>query len=366
MIYCSNPGAQYKSYKNDIENAISRVLSSNQYLLGENVAAFEQEFAAFIGTDHAVGVSSGTDALFLALRVFDISSGDEVIAPSHTAVATVAAIGLTGANPVLVDVEPTFYTLDPKAMEKAVTAKTRAVIAVHLYGQPADLDGIRSVAHRHNLKIIEDCAQAHGACFGGRRVGSMGDMGCFSFYPTKNLGALGDGGMVVTKDKTLAHRVRRLAQYGWDENRISQEAGWNSRLDEIQAAVLRVKLPHLDEDNGRRRAVACKYDEGLKGLPIDLPEIRDNENHVYHLYVIESDRRNELIEYLKTKEIFAGIHYSVPVHQHPAYADAMPTGYTLANTERLVHRILSLPIYPELSEEDQDQVIFAIREFFQK
>jgi dTDP-4-amino-4,6-dideoxygalactose transaminase len=363
MILCSNPRAQFESYKSDIENAINQVLSGNQYILGENVGAFEREFADYVGVDHAIGVASGTDALCLALRALDVGPGTEVIAPSHTAVATVAAIGMAGAIPVLVDVEPGYYTLSPKAVELAVTDRTRAVIAVHLYGKPADMDAILEIARRHELKIIEDCAQAHGALYAGQRVGSIGAIGCFSFYPTKNLGALGDGGMVVTKSKALSSRVCRLAQYGWDENRISREAGWNSRLDEIQAAVLCVKLPHLDRDNERRCAVAQKYNEGLNGLPIALPEICDNENNVYHLYVIESDRRNDLVDYLKTRKIYAGIHYPVPVHKMPAYADCLPIGANLSQTEALADRVLSLPMYPELTENEQDEVISTIRGF---
>jgi dTDP-4-amino-4,6-dideoxygalactose transaminase len=286
-----------------------------------------------------------------------------VIAPSHTAVATVAAIRLAEATPVLVDVDPGYYTLSPRAVEQAVTDRTRAVIAVHLYGQPAGIDEILDVAKRHKLKTIEDCAQAHGALYADQRVGSLGDIGCLSFYPTKNIGALGDGGMVVTKNKALSDRVRRLAQYGWDENRISLESGWNSQLGKIQAAILRVKLPHLDRDNERRCVVARNYNEGLKGLPIDLPEARGHENHVYHLYVIQSDHRNDLLDYLKTKEIFPGIHYPVPVHKMPAYADCLPAGFNFSQTDILSDRVLSLPIYPELTEDEQDQVISAIRGF---
>jgi dTDP-4-amino-4,6-dideoxygalactose transaminase len=364
MILCSNPKAQFESYKSDIEAAIAQVLAGNQYILGENVVTFEHDFADYVGVDHAIGVASGTDALCLAIRALGLGPGTEVIAPSHTAVATVAAIVMAGATPVLVDVAPGYFTLSPEYVEQAVSDRTRAVIAVHLYGQPADMNGIIDVAKRNELKIIEDCSQAHGALYAGQRVGSLGDIGCFSFYPTKNLGALGDGGMIVTKDKGLSSRVRRLAQYGWDENRISLESGWNSRLDEIQAAVLCVKLPHLDRDNGRRLAVARRYNEGLNGLPVDLPEICNNGNYVHHLYVIKSERRNDLLDYLKTKEIFAGIHYPVPVHKMPAYADCIPVGANQSHTDALASRVLSLPIYPELTENEQNEVISALRGFY--
>jgi dTDP-4-amino-4,6-dideoxygalactose transaminase len=363
MILCSNPKAQFESYKNDIENAIDQVLSRSQYILGENVCAFEREFSDYVGVGHAIGVASGTDALCLALRALDIGPGAEVIAPSHTAVATVAAIGMAGASPVLVDVDSGSYTLSPEAVRQEITDRTRAVIAVHLYGQPVNMNEILDITKRHKLKVIEDCAQAHGARYADRMVGSIGDIGCFSFYPTKNLGALGDGGMVVTKSKELSERVRRLAQYGWDKNRVSQEMGWNSRLNEIQASVLRVKLPHLDRDNKKRRTIAQRYNEELKGLPICLPEIGDHENHVRHLYVIESDHRKDLLEYLKTKEIIAGIHYPVPVHKMPAYADCLPPGANLSHTDALASRVLSLPIYPELTKNEQDHVISAIRGF---
>ena len=258
MIFFSNPKAQYLAHKKEIDAAIEKVLSGTQFILGQNVASFEEEFAKYIGTDHVVGVGNGTDALCLALNAFDIGPGKEVIAPSYTAVATIAAIGMAGAIPILVDVDPSYYTLSPEAIEKAVTERTRAVIAVHLYGQPADMNKILAIAKRHKLKVIEDCAQAHGAIYEDKRVGSIGDIGCFSFYPTKNLGALGDGGAVVTSDDVIASHLYKLREYGWDENRISQKPGWNSRLDELQAAVLRAKLPYLDADTEKRKSNCTK------------------------------------------------------------------------------------------------------------
>ncbi len=364
MIFFSNPKAQYLTHKVEIDAAINAVLSGTRFVLGQNVTSFEEEFAKYIGAGHVVGVGNGTDALCLALRALGIGPGDEVIAPSHTAVATVAAIGMAGVTPVLVDVSPDYYTPSPQAVEQAVTDRTRAVIAVHLYGQPADMDEILRVASRHKLEVVEDCAQAHGALYKGQRVGSIGDIGCFSFYPTKNLGALGDGGAVATSDSATASRLRKLRQYGWDKNQISHEPGWNSRLDELQAAVLRVKLRHLDVDTEKRRVIARKYDEAFQGFPVVCPLVRDGCSHVYHLYVVAVDQRNDLVQFLKEHNIVAGIHYQTPVHKMPTYHDCLPAGVNLSLTDALADQVLSLPIYPELTDNEQDQVISVIREFY--
>jgi dTDP-4-amino-4,6-dideoxygalactose transaminase len=364
VIFFSNPKAQYLAYKNEIDAAIEKTLSGTQFILGQNVASFEEEFAKYIGTDHAVGVGNGTDALCLALNALEIGLGDEVIAPSYTAVATIAAIEMAGAIPVLVDVDPYYYTLSPEAIEQAVTERTRAVIAVHLYGQPADMNKILTIAKRHKLKVIEDCAQAHGAIYEDKRVGSIGDIGCFSFYPTKNLGALGDGGAVVTSDDVIASHLYKLREYGWDENRISQKPGWNSRLDELQAAILRVKLPYLDADTEKRKAIARNYDKAFQDLPVVCPPIRNRCSHVYHLYVITVHKRNELVRFLKKNNILAGIHYSTPVHKMPTYTDCLPAGVNLSQTDLLADTVLSLPIYPELNPVEQEQVISTIREFY--
>ena len=282
MILCSNPKAQYLEHQAEIDEAIAHVLEKGRYILGEEVLSFEEEFATYIGVDHGIGVGNCTDAIHLALRACGIGIGDEVITVSHTAVATVAAIELAGATPVLVDIEPDFYTIDPGQLQKAISPKTKAIIPVHLYGQSADLEAVLKIAKQHNLRVIEDCAQATGALYKNRRIGSFGDLACFSFYPTKNLGAFGDGGMVVCNESKLAKKVKCLREYGWDESRISQFAGVNSRLDELQAAVLRVKLPYLDEDNSKRRKLAKLYDQGLSGLL--LPKIRAEAIPVYHLY----------------------------------------------------------------------------------
>ena len=363
MIFFSNPQAQYKTHKKEIDAAIQKVLSGNQFILGENVSAFEEEFAKYVGVDHVIGVGSGTDALCLALLALNIGPDSEVIAPSHTAVATITAIKMAGAIPVLVDIDPVYYTISPEAIEKAITARTRAVIPVHLYGHPANMREILIAAKRHGLKVIEDCAQAHGATYKNQKVGSIGDVGCFSFYPTKNLGALGDGGALSTSNKKIASRISKLRQYGWNKNKVSEEPGWNSRLDELQAAVLRAKLPSLDADTEKRIAIARKYTESFQGLPITSPTVRGQCHHVYHLYVIAVNKRNELVEFLQNKNIITGVHYPTPVHKMPAYSNHSPID-NLIQTNKLADRVISLPIYPELAVAEQDLVISTIQEFY--
>lgn len=363
MILCGNPLLQYISHKTEIDEAISRVLEKGWYILGEEVKAFEEEFAQYIGVSYGVGVSSGTEALHLALVACGIGSSDEVITVSHTAVATVAAIELAGATPALVDIEPDFYTLDPCRLEEAITAKTKAIIAVHLYGHPADLEPILWIARKYGVWVIEDCAQAHGATYRGRRVGSWGDMACFSFYPTKNLGALGDGGMVVTNDATLAKEARLLRQYGWTECHVSHKAGWNTRLSEIQAAVLRTQLKYLDKDNKTRCKLAKVYEAGLSQTKLILPMCRRESSHVYHLYVVRLRRRDELQAYLKRRDVSALVHYPVPVHLQPAYRGRLPGADSLPETERAAREVLSLPMYPRLDESEVQTVIEAVLNF---
>lgn len=283
MIPCANPKVQYLAYRGEIDAAVGRVLESGWYILGEEVKAFEEEFATYIGVSCGIGVGSGTEAIHLALVSCGIGPGDEVITVSHTAVATVAAIELAGATPVLVDIEPDFFTLNPNKLEEAITPRTKAVLPVHLYGQPADLDPILEIARKHHLRVIEDCAQAHGAMYKDKRAGSYGDMACYSFYPTKNLGALGDGGIIVTNDTELAKKARLLREYGWAQRYVSHLAGWNTRLDEIQAAILRVKLKHLDEDNSKRARLAEIYNRKLSTTNLILPKRRENSTHAYHL-----------------------------------------------------------------------------------
>jgi dTDP-4-amino-4,6-dideoxygalactose transaminase len=363
MILCGNPREQYLAHQSEIDAAIARVLDKGWYILGEEVRAFESEFAAYVGVRHGVGVGNGTDALHLALAACEIGAGDEVITVSHTAVATIAAIEMAGATPVLVDIEPDFFTLDPEKLEAAITPRTRAIIPVHLYGQPADLDRIVDIAARHRLRVIEDCSQAHGAVYKGARVGSRGDIGCFSFYPTKNLGAIGDGGLLVTDDPVLAERARLLREYGWAERYVSNISGWNSRLDELQAAVLRVKLAHLDEGNDARARIAHRYADALSDCGMIMPAERSESTHVFHLFVIRSERRDELQDFLTERGVGAMVHYRVPVHLQPAYAGRLSGCENLRNTETISAEILSLPIYPELDDEQSDTVIATVKSF---
>jgi dTDP-4-amino-4,6-dideoxygalactose transaminase len=365
MIPLASPLAQYRTHQRAIETAISRVLESGVYILGGEVESFERAFADYCATDHAVGVASGTDALIMALRALGIGPGNEVITVSHTAVATVAAVLAAGAAPVLIDIDPILYTIDPSQIEQALSPRTKAIIAVHLYGQPVDMDAIMAIAKRRGLRVIEDCAQSVGARYGNRRVGSIGDIGCFSFYPTKNLGAIGDGGMVTTQNAAFASRIRRLRQYGWDDSRETNESGLNSRLDPLQAAILHAKLPQLDANNVRRAAIAKKYERGLADLQLTLPATRQQTQHVYHLYVIASDDRDGLMAHLADQKVGSAVHYPVPVHRQKGYSERMRVpSKGLPVTDTIVRRILTLPLYPELGDDEVDCVIAATRGFF--
>ncbi len=347
-IFCGNPQAQFQSYRQEILDAVARVCESGPYVLGPEVEAFESEFAAYHNVKHCIGMGSGTDALALTMRAFDIGSGDEVITVSHTALATAAAIVMAGATPVLVDIEEDYYTIDPSKIEEAITPKTKAIIPVHLYGQPCDMDAIMVIAKKHNLIVIEDCAQAHGAIYKNSKVGTIGDAGCFSFYPTKNLGAIGDGGGVVTNNTLINDRLKRIRQYGWDHNRVSQELGVVSRLDELQAAILRIKLRYLDEDNLKRHEIAKQYKNLLSNSDLLLPAERLDCQHVYHLYVVRSTSRDVLKGKLSQHGVDAGVHYTHPVHMHPGYIDKIrisPGG--LSVTEKTISKILTFPMYPE-------------------
>jgi dTDP-4-amino-4,6-dideoxygalactose transaminase len=370
----TDPRAGYLEERAAIDAAIARVLASGQYILGREVEAFEAEFAAWLGVGHAVGVGSGTDALELALRACGIGQGSGtgqlVFTVSHTAVATVAAIERAGAVPVLVDIEPGGFTMDPTALEAALSdpppGRPAAILPVHLYGEPADLAPIMTLARRHGLYVIEDCAQSHGAAYHGAPTGSFGDIACFSFYPTKNLAALGDAGMTATNDPGLAVALREIREYGWRDRYVSARIGINTRLDPLQAGVLRARLPRLAGDNARRQAIAAQYDQGLAGLPLDLPRRRAECGHVFHQYVIRTPQRDALREHLRTAQIGTGIHYPVPVHLQPAYEArlaAYPAG--LPQTTRAMREILSLPIYPQLAPDAADRVIAAIRRFFE-
>jgi dTDP-4-amino-4,6-dideoxygalactose transaminase len=348
-----------------LSEAIERVLGSGRFVLGPETEAFEAELAGYLGARHCVGVGSGTDALQLALTALGVGPGDEVITVSHTAVPTAFAIELTGAAPVFVDVDPGTQTMDPARAAEAIGPATRAIVPVHLYGRCARVAALRDLADEHGLWLVEDVCQAHGAQVEGRRAGTLGDAGCFSFYPTKNLGAYGDGGAVVTDDDGLAERVRRRRSHGLGEGYVHDPPAGNSRLDELQAAILRVKLPHLDDWNAARRRLARVYAEHLDGLPVELPVDPGAGEHVFHLYVIRTEGRDELLEHLRRNGIDAAVHYPVPAHRQPPYASS-PTRFALPVTEACSREVLSLPMYPELDEGDVERVALHVREFFDR
>ena len=361
VIPVASPHAQYAAHRVEIKQAIGRFLESGDYILGSQVEAFETAFANYCGVAYGVGVNSGSDAITLGLRALGVGPDDRVVTVSHTALATVAAVIATGATPVLLDIDPLSYTLDPNQLEVVMDERVKAVVPVHLYGNMADLSAICEVAERWDVPVVEDCAQATGAQFGERRAGSIGRVGCFSFYPTKNLGALGDGGMVVTDDPELAGHVTRLRQYGWDAKRIADYPGINSRLDELQAAVLMVKLAHLDADNERRSAIADRYSTAFADLPVVTPRTSPQVTHAFHLYVLATDARSELRKTLLEAGIQTAVHYPVPIHRQPGYADSVivPEG-GLPHTESVVERILSLPLYPELTELEVEKIIETV------
>ncbi len=347
---------QYHNLRDELLPALERVMESAQFILGEELELFEDKFAAYCGADHCVGVSNGTEALHLTLRAMGIGCGDEVITAANSFAATACAIVYTGASPVFVDVNSEDYNIDVNLIEKAITPRTKVIMPVHLYGQPAEMEAISSIAKRHGLRVVEDACQAHGASYHGRPVGTLGDAGCFSFYPGKNLGAYGDGGAVVTEDRELADQLRVLRNYGQRVKNVHSILGYNSRLDTLQAAVLLVKLNHLDQWNDSRRAVATQYRELLAESDIVLPIERERLRHVYHLFVIRHKKRDYLLEYLKDRQIFCGIHYPSPLHCSVPFQSArtVPNGVPVSTA--ISQEILSLPIYPEISHEQVDHV----------
>lgn len=356
--------AQYASISEEVGLAISRVLSKGDFILGKDVELFEEEFASYCGVSEGIGVDSGLSALKLALLAYDIGPGDEVITPANTFIATALAISSVGAIPVLVDMDPKTYNIDPSLIEAAITSKTRAIMPVHLYGQPADMDEIVKIARRHNLVVIEDACQAHGATYKGRRTGSLADAAAFSFYPAKNLGAYGDGGVVVTNDEKAAQKIKILRNYGQSEKYHHIFQGYNHRLDTLQAAVLRVKLRYLDQWNDSRREHAQAYARLLSGvgaiaLPFESPDARS----VYHLYVIEVGGRDALRDRLVEQGIGCGIHYPIPIHLQPAYSELKHGRGSFPATERAAKRILSLPMFAELKEADIERTARIILEF---
>lgn len=362
-ILVANPGAQYLAYKNEIQSAIERVLQSGWYILGEEVSKFEKDFAKFVGVKHCIGVGNGTDAVAIALRAAGVTPGDEVITVSHSAVATVAAIEQIGAVPVLVDIEPDSRCMDPEKISALISKKTKAIVPVHIYGQPARIKEIVKVAIHNGLVVIEDCAQAHGARVDGQMVGSFGDLAAFSFYPTKNLGAIGDGGGVVTNSDTFAENANMLRQYGWRKRYISDVAGVNTRLDELQAAILSVKLPYLLRDNEKRRAIASQYNQALANSNIKTPKFFPGTDHAMHLYVVELDKRDQMREFLQTKGIQAAMHYPQSIHQQTAYFNRLRGFEKLNYTEKLYRELLTIPLYPELNDRQVSQVVNSLKEF---
>jgi dTDP-4-amino-4,6-dideoxygalactose transaminase len=356
--------SQTAALRDDLDAAFARVLGRGWYILGTEVEAFEAEFAAFIGARYAVGVASGTDALEIALRALDVGPDDEVIVPALTAAPTALAVLASGARPVFADVEPVTCTLDPARLPDVLTQRTRAILPVHLYGQPADMTPILAFTDEAGLAVIEDAAQAHGAEYQGCRVGTLGALGAFSFYPTKNLGALGDGGLVITDSEALAARMRQIRDLGQDGRYNHVTYGVNSRLDELQAALLRVKLRHLGEWNQARRQRAAWYGELLADLPgLSLPVEADGRHHVYHLYVAQAERRDALRVWLSERGIGSDVHYPLPLHRQPIFAEFSPPGGAPV-AESLAERIVSLPMFPHLTREQVEAVAEAVRTFY--
>jgi len=356
-------GAQYRAIAAEINHAISKVIQETDFILGREVRLFEEEFAAFCEARYAVGVDSGTSALELALRAFDIGPGDEVITAANSFIASALGISHVGANPVLVDVDPCTYTVDVEAVERAITRRTKAILPVHLYGHPAHMDPIRQLADKHGMLVIEDACQAHGARYQGKRVGSLGHAAAFSFYPGKNLGAYGDGGMVVTNDGKVAERLQMIRNYGQQEKYKHLFRGYNRRLDTMQAAILRVKLKYLEQWNAGRRRNAKLYQKHLKGSGVFVPGEAGGAEAVWHLYVIRTEQRDALKEHLDSKGINVGIHYPVPIHLQPAYQDLGHKRGDFPVTEAYAGRILSLPMYAELSDQEIEYIAETVSEF---
>lgn len=365
FIPVANPLAQTQAYSREIQDAIRDVLNSGWYVLGDFVTKFESEFAAFLGARFCVGVGNGTDALSLALKAVGIRPGDEVITVSHTAVATVAAIEQVGAVPVFADIDPLTRCIDPSCIGALVSDKSRAIIPVHIYGQPAPMEEIIPIARQHHLNVIEDCAQAHGAEISSQKVGTFGDAATFSFYPTKNLGALGDGGAVVTNTADIAQSLKELREYGWKDRYISASPGMNSRLDEIQAAVLGVKLPYLEGDTARRRSIADQYRNAIENQHVAPPPQVEGTDHAMHLFVLESENRELFRSFLNDAGVGTAVHYPMPIHKQPAYLRRIRGHDRLTCTENLYKKIVSLPMYPELTDEQVERICLTIKKWDQ-
>jgi dTDP-4-amino-4,6-dideoxygalactose transaminase len=354
---------QYESIKDEIKEAINQVLEKGHYILGENVEAFEKEFANYCGAKFGIGVGNGLEALQIAMYAYGIGKGDEVITVSNTAVATVLAISFNGAKPVFVDIEAETQQIDVSLIKKKITKKTKAILPVHLFGHPVDMDPLLDIASKNNLLVIEDACQSHGARYKGNKVGTLGNAGCFSFYPTKNLGAYGDGGMVLTNDREIAEKMLSIRNYGQKTRYTHIYKGLNSRLDELQAAILRVKLKHLETWINQRRENAKRYNKSFQKTKVTAPKEMSYAKHVYHLYVIRCEKRDELQRFLQDRGITTLIHYPIPVHLQVAYSDLRLHQGSLPVTEKTANTILSLPIYPELKESQIDEIVQAIQEF---
>lgn len=364
MISFFDINAGHAELGNGLQDAFARVLASGSIIMGPELQAFEEEFAAYCGVKHCIGVGNGLDALALALRARGIGPGDEVLVPSQTFIASWLAVSMTGATPVPVEIDLATYGIDAKRLRDHVTPRTKAIMPVHLYGSPADMDAINAVAREFDLFVLEDAAQAHGAYYKGKRAGSLGHAAGFSFYPSKNLGALGDGGAIVTDDDQLAADMRRLRNYGSNKKYVHEVAGVNSRLDELQAAILRVKLPALDHGNERRRAIAERYTAGLQGITdLHTPQSVDGATPVYHLYVIRTSKRDELAAHLAAQGVTCLIHYPIAPHQQGAYADLKIATDSLPLANQAAAQTLSLPIWPQMPLSQVDEVIAHIKQF---
>lgn len=357
---------QYRNLRTDLMKTMDDVCSGARFILGPELQEFEKNFARFIGANHAIGVSTGTDAIMMALKAVGVNPGDEVISVANTFIATILAISSGNAKPVLVDCDPLYYNIDPEKIEAAITKKTKAIVPVHLYGQPADMGPIMDIAKRHQLKVVEDACQSHGAQYHGKTAGTFGEAGCFSFFPGKNLGGYGDGGGVVTNDPLVAEAIRMFRNYGQKVKYHHLTKGWNFRLDNLQAAILDVKLKHLSQWSASRNAAAQKYSRQLKELgdrvvtPAEMP----HATHVYHLYIIRIKERDALQQYLKEKGVETGIHYPIPIHLSPAYADLGYKKGAFPVTERNADEVLSLPIFPEITDDQIAYVVESIKEFY--
>ena len=357
--------SQYNSIKEEMDAAINAVISRTAFIGGPFLADFEKEFAHFCGTKYCVGVGNGTDALFIALKALGIGAGDEVITAANSFIATSEAITSTGAKVVFVDCEPNNYTIDVSKIEEKISDKTKAIIPVHLYGQAADMDGIYDLAKKYDLAVVEDAAQAHGATYKGRKVGTLGDVACFSFYPGKNLGAYGDGGAIVTNNKILEKRCRMLANHGRLEKYSHDIEGYNSRLDGLQAAILSVKLRHLADWNKGRNRVADYYLEHIKAEQVVLPRKMDGNGHVYHLFIVQVENREAFMDALKKEGISTGIHYPIPLPSQRAYSYLGHEAGDFPVAERLAERIVSLPMFPELREDQLEKIVSVIHGFYE-